>query len=105
VNGNPLYHAAILAVFTVLALAALWAVLTGRLPRPRRPCTAQGRRWRACAVLIAYALALANAVPRMLDASPDTVLAGTVAGGVLIPVAGLVLWRGECAEPRRRAVS
>ncbi|MGW5210098.1 hypothetical protein ACWEQO_02455 [Streptomyces sp. NPDC004051] len=79
VNGNPLYHWMALAVFTALALPWSVAVLAEWTP-PRMRERQAGMRLRAYGMLCMYGLALANAIPRIADASIETVLAFTNVG-------------------------
>ncbi|WP_371591710.1 hypothetical protein [Streptomyces virginiae] len=85
-NSNPTYHTIALAAGTLLVLPVPLAILAGWTPRGLR-----GRRLAALpyawAVLCLYTLMPLNAVPRMLDASADTVMACTVLGFVFIAAA------------------
>ncbi|MFJ6484575.1 hypothetical protein ACIQK6_31275 [Streptomyces sp. NPDC091682] len=85
-NGNPTYHAIALAAGTLLALPIPVAILTGWTPRGLRGRRPAARPY-AWAVLALYTLMPLNAVPRMLDASADAVMACTVLGFVLIAAA------------------
>ncbi|MGY3201342.1 hypothetical protein [Streptomyces sp. TE5632] len=73
VNGNPLYHWIGLAVSTVIMLPLSVAVLAGWTPPWMRERQA-GMRLRAYGVLGVYACMLANGIPRIADASIDTVM-------------------------------
>ncbi|PWK63102.1 hypothetical protein BCL76_12346 [Streptomyces sp. CG 926] len=85
-NGNPIYHAIALAAGTLLVLPLPLALLAGWTPRGLRGRQLAARPY-AWAVLCLYALMPLNAVPRMLDASADTVMACTVFGFCLIAAA------------------
>ncbi|AZS86428.1 hypothetical protein AB0465_23420 [Streptomyces griseoviridis] len=73
VNGNPLYHWIALAVSTALMLPVPVAILAGWTPPWMRKRQA-GMRLRAYGVLCVYALLLANGIPRIADASFETVV-------------------------------
>ena len=77
-NGNPAYHALALAAATLLILPVPVAMLTGWTPA-RLPSRAAVRPY-AGALLCLYALAPLNAIPRMVDASAQVVVACNVAG-------------------------
>ncbi|WP_329438775.1 hypothetical protein OG906_34205 [Streptomyces sp. NBC_01426] len=98
-NGNPIYHAIALAAGTLLVLPLPLAVLAGWTPRGLR-----GRRLaarpHAWAVLCFYTLMPLNAVPRMLDASADTVMACMVLGFVCIAAAVGCFIQAECTARR-----
>ncbi|MCC0100751.1 hypothetical protein K7B10_39585 [Streptomyces flavotricini] len=85
-NGNPTYHAIALAAGTLLVLPAPLAILTGWTPRGLRGRQLAARPY-AWAVLCLYTLMPLNALPRMLDASAETVMACTVLGFVFIAAA------------------
>ncbi|WP_329201806.1 MULTISPECIES: hypothetical protein [unclassified Streptomyces] len=98
-NGNPTYHAIALAVGTLLVLPIPVGVLAGWTPRRFRG------RWSAArlharAVLCLYTLMPINAVPRMLDASADTVTACTLLGFVSLAASAVFFIRAERAVGR-----
>lgn len=101
-NGNPAVHAAFFGALTLLMVPYGAALLRGWAPRwmRRRNSPAVIRAHGAMALLV-YAGAAFNVLPRLLDASQDAVLAGTVAGGVLT-VCGVVLPSLVDARERRR---
>ncbi|MFD5272163.1 hypothetical protein [Streptomyces sp. NPDC058335] len=70
-NGNPLYHWIALAVSTALMLPV--AILAGWIPPWMRRRQA-GMRLRAYGILCIYALMLVNGIPRIADASFETVM-------------------------------
>ncbi|MFE1036835.1 hypothetical protein ACFW40_33715 [Streptomyces sp. NPDC058807] len=72
-NGNPLYHGIMLAVSTALLLPVPVAILAGWTPPWLRKRQA-GVRLRAYGILSIYALMLVNGVPRIADASFETVM-------------------------------
>lgn len=73
VNGNPLYHWIALAVSTALMLPVPVAILSGWTPPWLRKRQA-GMRLRAYGILCIYALTLVNRIPRIADASFETVM-------------------------------
>ncbi|MET9808094.1 hypothetical protein [Streptomyces halstedii] len=73
VNGNPLYHWVALAVSTALMLPLPVAILAGWTPPWMRRRQA-GMRLRAYGVLCVYAFMLINGIPRIADASFETVM-------------------------------
>ncbi|MEU2622994.1 hypothetical protein ABZ642_33560 [Streptomyces sp. NPDC007157] len=73
VNGNPLYHWVALAVSTALMLPVPAAILAGWTPPWMRKRKA-GIRLRAYGILCIYALMLFNGIPRIADASFETVM-------------------------------
>lgn len=73
-NGNPLYHWIALAVSTMLILPVPVAILAGWTPPWMRNQQA-GMRLRAYGLLCIYALMLVNGIPRIADASIETVMA------------------------------
>ncbi|MEV3958937.1 hypothetical protein [Streptomyces albogriseolus] len=73
VNGNPLYHWITLAVSTALMLPVPVAMLAGWTPPWMRKRQA-GMRLRAYGILCIYALMLVNGIPRIADASFETVM-------------------------------
>lgn len=89
-NGNPLYHWIALAVSTVLMLPVVVATLAGWTPPWLRKRQA-GLRLRAYGLLCGYALILVNAVPRIANASAETVLTCTGVG-VGFSIASAVLF-------------
>ncbi|WP_432073455.1 hypothetical protein [Streptomyces wuyuanensis] len=89
VNGNPLYHWTALAVSTVVVLPVPVAILAGWTPSWMRERQA-GMRLRAYGVLCIYALLLLNGVPRIADASIETVMACMSVGFVCIAASGVL---------------
>ncbi|MFE9645043.1 hypothetical protein ACFYO0_13180 [Streptomyces sp. NPDC006365] len=73
VNGNPLYHWIALAVSTALVLPLSVAILAGWTP-PWMRQRQGGLRLRAYGLLCIYALMLVNGIPRIADASIETVM-------------------------------
>ncbi|MXM69009.1 hypothetical protein GR925_37870 [Streptomyces sp. HUCO-GS316] len=89
-NGNPLYHAMALAVSTALMLPVPVAVLAGwTLPWMRK--RQAGMRLRAYGFLCGYTLMLLNGIPRIADASYETVMV-CMSVGVGFGVAAAVLF-------------
>ncbi|RKN07035.1 hypothetical protein [Streptomyces radicis] len=72
-NGNPLYHWIVLAVSTALMLPMPVAILAGWTPPWMRKRQA-GMRFRAYGILCIYALTLVNGIPRIADASFETIM-------------------------------
>ncbi|MFJ9551302.1 hypothetical protein [Streptomyces erythrochromogenes] len=99
-NGNPAYHAIALAVATLLLLPFPVAIFAGWTP-PKLPSRAAALPY-AWAMLCFYALAPINAVPRMLDASADVVMACTAAG-IVPTAAAFVLLVRAAGFPRQPA--
>lgn len=100
-NGNPLYHWTALAVFTALIPPLSVAILAGWTPpwlRKRRA----GIRLRAYGFLCVYALALVNGIPRIADASYETVMACTASGLGFIAAAGVLLLLAERKDSAAR---
>lgn len=89
-NGNPVYHAAVLAALTVVMLPLVWATATGRLQRGSQPDDPVGRRRRAWGLVALWSPAPLNALPRITGAGPVTVTACTAAAGLLV-LAGLAV--------------
>ncbi|MBL3670900.1 hypothetical protein JL475_34130 [Streptomyces sp. M2CJ-2] len=85
-NGNPLYHWTALAVATVLTLPLSVAILAGWTPPWMRERQA-GMRLRAYGMLGVYACMLANGIPRIADASIDTVMVCMYVGTGFMAVA------------------
>ncbi|MFD7714103.1 hypothetical protein [Streptomyces sp. NPDC059786] len=101
--GNPLYHWAVLAVSTALVLPLSVAILAGWTP-PRPRNRRAGMRLRAHGLLCVYALILVNGVPRVADASAETVMVCTGTGFVFLAAAAvlfLLAGRRDAAEPTR----
>lgn len=73
-NGNPLYHWIALAVSTAVVLPVPVAILAGWTP-PWMRKRQRGLRLRAYGLLCIYALMLVNGIPRIADASFETVMA------------------------------
>ncbi|MGI5447914.1 hypothetical protein ACQEVM_19555 [Streptomyces sp. CA-243310] len=93
-NGNPTYHAVALGIATLVCLPLVVAVLRGRrVPWVRRRALAP--RPYAWGVLCFYAVAPVNALPRILDAPQDLVLACTAAGVVCVMAGAAFMLRAE----------
>lgn len=93
-NGNPAYHVIALGIATLVCLPVALAVLRGRrMPWLRRRTVAP--RPYAWGVLCFYAVAPVNAVPRILDAPQDLVLACTAAGVVCVMAGAAFMLRAE----------
>ncbi|WP_329614676.1 hypothetical protein OG244_17285 [Streptomyces brevispora] len=90
VNGNPLYHWIALAVSTALMLPVPVAILAGWTPPWMRERQA-GMRLRAYGLLCIYALMLANSIPRIADASFETVMVCMNIGFGFIAAAAVLL--------------
>jgi hypothetical protein len=89
VNGNPLYHWIALAVSTALMLPVPVAILAGWTPPWMRKRQA-GMRLRAYGLLCIYALTLVNGIPRIADASIETVMACMNVGSGFIAAASVL---------------
>ncbi|MGI5144741.1 MULTISPECIES: hypothetical protein [unclassified Streptomyces] len=101
-NGNPLYHWIGLALATALMLPVPVAMLAGWTPPWMRKRQA-GMRLRAYGFLCFYALTLVNSIPRIADASYETVMASMYAG-FAFGAAGAVLFQlAERKDSRARA--
>ncbi|MEU2434325.1 hypothetical protein ABZ611_33410 [Streptomyces sp. NPDC007861] len=74
-NGNPVYHWIGLAIATAV-MAPMPAAMRGWVPPWQRKKYAAGVRLRAWALLCLYGNILANGIPRLADASYETVMAG-----------------------------
>ncbi|MFB6560387.1 MULTISPECIES: hypothetical protein [unclassified Streptomyces] len=79
-----------LALFTLTLLPAGSAMLADRVPRTWRGRLAPVRP-RGAALLLIYAAAPVNAIPRLTGAAPDTALMCTAVGGALAVGGCLVL--------------
>lgn len=102
-NGNPLYHWIALAVFTVLTLPMSVAILAGWIPPWMRKRQA-GMRLRAYGFLCIYAFVLVNGIPRIADASIETVmLCMNVSFGFMAAGAVLFLLAGRKDSSARTA--
>ncbi|GAB2958690.1 hypothetical protein GCM10023080_018170 [Streptomyces pseudoechinosporeus] len=88
-HGNPLYHWIALGVVSVLLLPLSTAMLRGWVPPWMRERTG-GLRLRAFGLLCLYAGTLANGVPRLSNASYDTVMVGIAVGIGCSVLAGLL---------------
>ncbi|MFG2294581.1 hypothetical protein [Streptomyces sp. NPDC048603] len=99
-NGNPMYHWMALAVSTAVMLPIPLAVLAGWTPPWMRKKRA-GMRLRAYGVLCFYALMLANGVPRIADASTETVMFCMNVGFGFIAAAVLLFLLAERKDPQR----
>ncbi|WP_406727808.1 hypothetical protein WJ438_28840 [Streptomyces sp. GD-15H] len=100
-NGNPLYHWMALAVSTALALPVPVAILAGWTPPWMRERQA-GMRLRAYGLLCIYAFMLANGVPRVADASFETVMACMNVGLGFIAAAAVLLLLAARRDSRAR---
>ncbi|MBQ0983494.1 hypothetical protein KBZ10_02885 [Streptomyces sp. F63] len=102
-NGNPVYHWIGLAVSTALMLPVPVALLSGWVPASMRKRQA-GLRLRAYGFLCCYALVLVNAIPRIADASYETVMACMLLGfGFIAAAAVLFLLAARKDAPARPA--
>ncbi|MFJ7263635.1 hypothetical protein ACIQV2_26120 [Streptomyces globosus] len=79
-----------LVLFSLTLLPAGLAMVTERLPRRLR-ARLEPVRARGAALLLIYATAPVNAVPRLAGASSDMTLMCTAAGGALAVAGALVL--------------
>jgi hypothetical protein len=95
VNGNPLYHWIVLAVSTALMLPVSVAILAGWIPPWMRRRQA-GMRLRVYGILCIYAFTLVIGIPRLADASIETVMACMNVGfGFIVAAAVLFLLAGR----------
>ncbi|MGW0952807.1 hypothetical protein [Streptomyces sp. NPDC002545] len=101
-NGNPLYHWIGLAVSTALMLPLPVAMLAGWTPPWMRKRQA-GMRLRAYGFLCIYALTLINSIPRIADASYETVMACMYVGFAFGPAAGVLFLLAERKDAGARA--
>ncbi|MFI5671933.1 hypothetical protein [Streptomyces sp. NPDC051704] len=101
-NGNPTYHAIVLAAGTLLVLPVSVAILTGWTPRGLRGRRPAARPY-AWAILCLYTLMPLNAVPRMLDAASSVATVCTGLG--FIPVAAALVCFIQAERATRRADS
>ncbi|GHA97546.1 hypothetical protein ACIQRS_25195 [Streptomyces termitum] len=92
-----------LALFSLTVLPAGVAMATNRVPERLRHRLAPVRP-RGRALLLIYATAPFNALPRMTGASPDLTLACTAAGG-LLAVAGFLALGLTTRTHRHRPVA
>ncbi|MFJ7779245.1 hypothetical protein [Streptomyces yangpuensis] len=95
-----MYHWMALAVSTAVMLPIPLAVLAGWTPPWMRKKQA-GMRLRAYGVLCFYALMLANGVPRLADASTETVVACMNVGFGFIAAAVLLFLLAERKDSQR----
>ncbi|GAB2799229.1 hypothetical protein GCM10027073_33960 [Streptomyces chlorus] len=102
-NGNPLYHWIALAVSTALTLPLPVAILAGWTPPWMRKRQA-GMRLRAYGLLCIYALMLVNGLPRIADASIETVMAFMNVGFGFIAAAAVLFLLAERRDSAARAV-
>ncbi|MFJ8719603.1 hypothetical protein ACIRD9_41760 [Streptomyces violaceus] len=100
-NGNPLYHWIALTVSTALMLPVLAAMLAGWTPPWMRKRQA-GIRLRAYGFLCCYVLMLLNAIPRIADASYETVMACMSVGFGCIAAAAVLFLLTERKDSRAR---
>ncbi len=99
-NGNPIYHLIALGVATVLMVPLPVAMLAGWTP-PWLRGQRGGVRLQACGVLAIYAMVLANSLPRIADASFETVMLFTSIGLGFSVVAGVLLLLSALRNARR----
>ncbi|WP_405772662.1 hypothetical protein OHU34_44240 (plasmid) [Streptomyces sp. NBC_00080] len=105
VNGNPLYHWIGLAVSTAFMLPLPVAILAGWTPPWMRKRQA-GIRLRAYGILCIYALMLVNGIPRIAEASFETVMVWTNVGfGFTAAAAVLLLLSARKDSGARTALS
>ncbi|MBX9393009.1 hypothetical protein K4749_05275 [Streptomyces sp. TRM72054] len=102
VNGNPLYHWTALAVSTALVLPVSVAILAGWTPPWMRKRQA-GIRLRAYGLLCIYGLMLVNGIPRIADASIDTVMTCMYVGFGCIAGAAVMFLLAERKDSAARA--
>ncbi|WP_051722402.1 hypothetical protein [Streptomyces albus] len=88
-NGNPVYHWIGPAVSTALMLPVPVALLSGWIPASMRKRQA-GLRLRAYGFLCCYALVLLNSIPRIADASYETVMTCMILGFGFIAAAAVL---------------
>ncbi|AYV26405.1 hypothetical protein ACIBTP_40665 [Streptomyces avidinii] len=89
-----------LVLFSLTLLPAGLAMASDRVPRRLRGRLAPIRP-RGLAVLLIYATAPVNAIPRLAGASPDTTLMCTAIGGAL-GIAGALVLGFATHRPRHR---
>ncbi|MFJ3976493.1 hypothetical protein [Streptomyces sp. NPDC090021] len=89
-----------LIAFSLTLLPAAVAMTADRVPRRLRNRLAPVRP-RGWALLLIYATAPVNAVPRLAGASPDITLACTLVGGGLAVAGCLVLGVATLRRPHR----
>lgn len=100
-NGDPLYHWVALAVSTVLMLPVPVAMLAGWTPPWTRKQQA-GIRLRAYGILCVYAFMLANGIPRIADASIETVMACMNVGFGFLAAAAVLFLLAARKDSRAR---
>ncbi|MEU6011334.1 hypothetical protein [Streptomyces sp. NPDC047453] len=101
-NGNPLYHWIGLAVSTAVMLPVPVAMLAGWTPPWMRKRQA-GMRLRAYGFLCFYALVLLNSIPRIADASFETVMACMNVGFGFIAASAVLFLLAERKDSRAQA--
>ncbi|KOV49777.1 hypothetical protein ADL00_45410 [Streptomyces sp. AS58] len=84
-----MWHWIALTVFSLTLLPAALALLTGRIPHRLRARLAPARP-RGWALLLLWAAAPLNTIPRLADAPPEITLAATATAGALA-IGGCVL--------------
>ncbi|MGK5450564.1 hypothetical protein [Streptomyces radiopugnans] len=100
-NGNPAIHAAFLGAATLLVVPFGAAMLCGRAPRwVRKRASAAMVRARGVMMLLLYAGALLNGLPRMAGVSQDVILAATIGGGVVSILGVAVVISADIRERR-----
>lgn len=100
-HGNPLYHWIALAVSSVLLLPLAIAMLSGWVPPWMRERSG-GLRLRAYGLLSLYGAALANGLPRLVNASHDTITSGLAFGIGFSALAGLLFVLAGGGDSRAR---
>ncbi|MFD9500028.1 hypothetical protein [Streptomyces sp. NPDC060035] len=101
-NGNPLYHWIALAVSAAFVLPVSVAMLAGWTPRWSRKRRA-GMRLRAYGLLCGYALMLLNGIPRIADASYETVVVCMNVGFGFIAATAVLFMVAERKDSRAQA--
>ncbi|WP_432054772.1 hypothetical protein [Streptomyces sp. bgisy022] len=102
-NGDPLYHWAALAVATVLVLPIPVALLTGWWTPPWiAEGQRAGMRLRAYGTLCIYGLMLVNGLPRIADASLETMMAWMYVGFGCIAAAAVLFLLAERKDAGER---
>ncbi|MDK1474890.1 hypothetical protein QNO07_15920 [Streptomyces sp. 549] len=103
-NGNPLYHWIGLAVSTAVVLPVPVAILLGWTSPWMRKREA-GKRLRAYGILCIYGLILVNSIPRIADASFETVMACMNVGFGFIAAAVVLFLLAERKDARARTAA
>ena len=103
-NGNPMHHWIWLAVSTALMLPVPVAMLAGWTPPWERRRQA-GMRLRAYGFLCYYVLVLLNGIPRLADASYETIMACMSVGFGFIAAAAVLFLLAERKDSRAQSAS